>query len=1378
MTLLAPTVTTSRARWPLPWLGGALLTVLALARWLRLEDVASLVAAGAGLLIASVAVRALRRPRHWAVVSLAALAVALGVAVAETRAMRDLSLAGEAWALAARNRDVARVADAMADVSREAARAADAAAVGGVAIAPVVEEAETGLVLLLDGRPVARAGQARVLLTPGADGVYLEQSAFYSALVARSTRQTASGVRTAVATVLLTASPPADRFARPLVPRLTSADVAPSIRLDPPSAFYSLDTADFTRRVVRATPDTSAVLVVSAEPRSLEEARLAGRQRARVRTAVPLAIGAVFLLVVGWRRPARLRERLVMVAGLLAALALVPLGTLSNVSPLFNAANYFSPVGGPFTGNVAALTIAAALCLLALFRVLRSTRMAQSRRSALFAVVGIAALGPFALRDLARGIAFPPSGPSVGLWIAWQLAIALAAAGILIAGASAGQVVLGRRRGLPAVLGPLLAGLSALAAPLLWQPPGEWPAWYPLLWIGAIGALAFVRRGRALVTAVAFVAGCGAVTLTWGATTRTRMQLAERDVPRLGAVDESAYPLLMRYAETLALEVRAPGRERLLQGFADTELARAGYPGRLSIWTAAEPGVPAASIGLAPITDAGGVQRAMAAMVRESGVWEVLAADDGPFTMLVAAVPFGRDTVVTVAVPPRTWLLPPDPFTRLTGIAATPDRMPPYRLSLGAPLPGIMNDAPTRLAWSRDGAIMSADANLGSEGERRRVHVEVDLRGMDVLGARGALLVLLDVGVVLLVWAASAMADGGLWRWLRWQRGRWRRSYRSRLSVALLAFFLAPAAAFAAWEAYRLREDDRNARELLVREALRQLELPDGLRGLPSSSLLTTGTLADLAGDVGGPLFAYRDGLLTQASDPVLAELAPFGTLLPADVPTGATAERMRLDVSDAEVFARPIALASRSGLVGFRPTTGPEGMPLVLATAARGDEFALDARRADLAVLVLLVTISGVLAALWSSGVAARQLARPIGSLRDAALAIADGRPTPPLDALPPAEFVPVFGAFAQMATDLSTSRAALEEAQRRTAAVLREVASGVVAIRHDGTVLLANPRAAELLGATLPPGRAVLGTAEGAAEGALPLVAPRVREFFDRPERSLAAFDLSVGPSARQLRASLTRLPGGAVLTLDDVTDLATAQRVLAWGEMARQVAHEIKNPLTPIRLGVQHLRRAWRDGRADFGDILDANVSRILAEIDHLDEIARAFSRYGSAPTERAPAEAVDVARVALDVVNLERMGEGEVRWEFEVAGHAIEAGHAAVPPLKALARADELKEVLLNLLENARLAEARTVRCSLVQEGEQVLVRVSDDGIGMPTELLHQIFQPHFSTRTSGSGLGLAISRRLLEGWGGTIAVQSAPGRGSAFTVTLRAVARPD
>ncbi|HMS03898.1 MAG TPA: ATP-binding protein, partial [Gemmatimonadaceae bacterium] len=99
-------------------------------------------------------------------------------------------------------------------------------------------------------------------------------------------------------------------------------------------------------------------------------------------------------------------------------------------------------------------------------------------------------------------------------------------------------------------------------------------------------------------------------------------------------------------------------------------------------------------------------------------------------------------------------------------------------------------------------------------------------------------------------------------------------------------------------------------------------------------------------------------------------------------------------------------------------------------------------------------------------------------------------------------------------------------------------------------------------------------------------------------------------------------------------------------------------------------------------------------------------------------------------------------------------------------------------LLNLLENARLADARTVRCAVWREADRIGVRVEDDGVGMAADVRAQIFQPHFSTRTSGSGLGLAISRRLLEGWGGGIEVQSEPGVGSTFTVTLRAVTGAD
>jgi two-component system nitrogen regulation sensor histidine kinase NtrY len=341
-------------------------------------------------------------------------------------------------------------------------------------------------------------------------------------------------------------------------------------------------------------------------------------------------------------------------------------------------------------------------------------------------------------------------------------------------------------------------------------------------------------------------------------------------------------------------------------------------------------------------------------------------------------------------------------------------------------------------------------------------------------------------------------------------------------------------------------------------------------------------------------------------------------------------------------------------------------------------------------------------------------------------------------------------------MANDLGESRAALEEAQRRTDAVLRTVASGVVAVDDRARVILANPRAETLLG-VVPPA--------GAPLHAMPAleVAARVASFLGS-DANADGFDLE--REGRTLRGQLTRLEsGGAVLTLDDVTELARAQRVLAWGEMARQVAHEIKNPLTPIRLGVQHLRRAH--GRADFDEILEQNVSRILTEIDRLDEIARAFSRYGSAPEDRPAAEPTDVANVVRDVVALETLGEGSVEWSLELGG--------SLP--RALARGDELREVLLNLFENARLAEARHVRARLhlgdTSAGVPALiVSISDDGVGIASDVLPRIFEPHFSTRTSGSGLGLAITRRLVESWGGEVAIESTPGQGTTVHVSLR------
>lgn len=1381
MTTGARAMGSADGAWPAGWLAGACLAVLSLAVWQRQPGWAPLLAAAAGLGVAIGTTPRLRSPRAWGGLAILSLLVAVIDAAIDTRTLRAIDRAWESYSAserAARAELVATRIRELADALDRAARrtVSDTALLQSLRAAPTQGPAtggpggpervtilvppsvsggvETGLVLFDDGRLRGRGGQARVPLTVGDTGVVLAQSAFHTALVARAT--SADGRAQAVAVALLASAPPADRFARSLTASLAGRIDQAHLRIDGMDSVQVVPGA--TERIVRR--EGIGIARVRALPFLPGETRQAVLQRALVRTGVPLAVASLLALVVAWRRPARLVHRLASAIAAVAIVAVLPLTALSNVSTLFDPSSYFAPMGGPLTANVVALLCTTALVLAVLFHVLRATRLSASRRVAALLVLLAAGIGPFLLRDLARGIALPASGAGTGLWIAWQLAIALAGASILLAGTAAGQAALGRQRGIPPSIAPAIALSAALVAPILWQDGGGWPGWFPLPWAVAIGALALTRRGAALVIGTAVVAGAGAVTLTWGGTVRARMALAAGDLARVGAIDENALRLLERFALDIAGDsTRVGAADVLLRRYAGSELAQAGYPARLARWFPFQPSSPVVDVALVAFRDSVGAQAAIAGMARSGGVPEIRSVEEGPSTILVAAIPATDGSVTTVAVPPRTRLLSADPFSLLTGVAGERAGVaPPYRLALGSPgdadrAPGDAMSGGT-LRWRRIGSTMHGDAAIGTGVDARPVHVQVDLRGLDALVPRGALLILLDVALIALLWASSAMADGSLGRWLRLRRDRWSRSYRIRLSLTLFGFFLAPAALFAGWASYRLRDDDRAARELLVREALRVAATAPTQRALPAiPGSLELRQLSAASTEAGSPLFLYREAQLVQASDPLLDALAPLGRLLPSTLP-----DRDLFDDGDQFTAAR-VPVRGRDALVGYRRVPEFDGAS-VLAAPARGDEVDLDARREDLGVLLLFLGAMGALAALWSSGVAARALARPVGTLREAAIAIARGADAPALGSAPASEFAPVYRAFAAMATDLAASRSALEAAQRRTEAVLQHVASGVLAIRPDGTVPIANPRALQLLDLRAPGDRPSL-TLDDLPAAADPL-RRRIGAFMAGADEE-DAFDLSL--RGRQLRARLTRLPVGAVLTLDDVTELASAERVLAWGEMARQVAHEIKNPLTPIRLGVQHLRRAFRDGRGNFGDVLETNVQRVLEEIDHLDEIARSFSRYGTAPTDRPPPVAVDATAIVRDVLALERLGDDGVEWRLEVDG--------APPPV--LAEPDALREVVLNLLENARLAQARRVSARLAAGDGIVHLEVSDDGVGIAPEVLPRVFEPHFSTRTSGSGLGLAISRRLIEAWGGTIRIESDMGRGSTVHITMRSAA---
>jgi nitrogen fixation/metabolism regulation signal transduction histidine kinase len=229
-----------------------------------------------------------------------------------------------------------------------------------------------------------------------------------------------------------------------------------------------------------------------------------------------------------------------------------------------------------------------------------------------------------------------------------------------------------------------------------------------------------------------------------------------------------------------------------------------------------------------------------------------------------------------------------------------------------------------------------------------------------------------------------------------------------------------------------------------------------------------------------------------------------------------------------------------------------------------------------------------------------------------------------------------------------------------------------------------------------------------------------------------------------------------------------LERTHRLEAWAEMARQVAHEIKNPLTPIQLNAEHLRRVHADRGEPLGHVLQECVAAILSQVALLRRIASEFSSFASSPTAR-PAR-FDLHELLVELVGPYRLGLAErVRIEVDVPPD--------LPPLYAdrtlVARA------LVNLLENAihAMPTGGTLGVRAAVEGGVIRIAVSDTGAGMDAQALSRVFEPYFSTKAIGTGLGLPIAKRNIELNGGTIAIESERDRGTTVVVTLPVAAPP-
>jgi len=445
--------------------------------------------------------------------------------------------------------------------------------------------------------------------------------------------------------------------------------------------------------------------------------------------------------------------------------------------------------------------------------------------------------------------------------------------------------------------------------------------------------------------------------------------------------------------------------------------------------------------------------------------------------------------------------------------------------------------------------------------------------------------------------------------------------------------------------------------------------------------------------------------------------------------------------------------------------------------------------------LIFLMVTLLVLLASTWVGLYLARQVTGPIQALADGTRRISGGDLSYRVEVQADDELGVLVRSFNEMTAELERSRHLLEtgnqelsaanrrldEERRLLVAVLQSVAAGVIAVDSDEKVFLCNDAALAMLRqgegeVRDQPIRAIWSDNERAKLLRL-LDEELTTAAGDRePPRAHGGSGLVVSAQVRLVlagewktfevkRAALRGADGallGQVLVLEDLTELIKAQQLAAWNEAARRIAHEIKNPLTPIRLAAERLLRKHQQGQ-EIGAALEEGVRIIVREVETLKGMVDEFSRFARMPRPQ-PAD-VDLATMVQETVKLYR----SVKPGVEVSG--------AVDPQAAQAWADpeQLRGALINLLDNAVEAtdapgrvDVRTARA----DGRVQLV-VADTGRGIPAEAREKLFQPHFSTKGRGTGLGLAIVHRVVADHHGTIRIEDNVPRGTVFTIELPA-----
>ncbi|MBX3482139.1 PAS domain-containing sensor histidine kinase [Phenylobacterium sp.] len=420
----------------------------------------------------------------------------------------------------------------------------------------------------------------------------------------------------------------------------------------------------------------------------------------------------------------------------------------------------------------------------------------------------------------------------------------------------------------------------------------------------------------------------------------------------------------------------------------------------------------------------------------------------------------------------------------------------------------------------------------------------------------------------------------------------------------------------------------------------------------------------------------------------------------------------------------------------------------------------------AETAMLVLV-------GAVWLGLGAANAISAPIGRLVQAAGRVAGGDLSARVDAeSDPDEIAVLSRAFNSMTHDLQAQQEALrragdeaEERRQFIETVLTEVSAGVIGLDPDGRISIANRQAAILLALPGDQGRG-RRLSDVVPEFAQLAAAARTGEAEEE-------IDVARGRDQRRLRVRASQSEGGLVLTFDDVTRLVAAQRNAAWRDVARRIAHEIKNPLTPIQLSAERLRRKYRKDIAE-GELetFDRCTDTIVRQVGDIGRMVDEFSAFARMPAPKfAKLEAAELLRAA---VFAQRVASPDVEVVLED------------PTADAMLYADGrmIGQALTNVLKNAAEAiegrRARTpklkgrITARLMVEDASVVIEVEDNGVGLPAKDRDRLTEPYVTTREKGTGLGLAIVKRILEDHGGELELADArTGQGALALLRLPA-----